>query len=135
MEYIEARLSNRSSANPTRETPSTSVIATTTAPIATPKQDGGQAVMQGHLMEIDLGDEARDRNVAMTERAQLGDASAADGFEERRVKKPRLGRDGKPWRPRNRRGSDAIKRDQLVEQVLRESRRKFILQPCSPFFY
>lgn len=72
-------------------------------------------------MEIDLGNEARERNVAMTERAQQGDG-AADETMGRRAKKPRLGRDGKPWRPRNRRGSDAIKRDQLVEQVLHESR-------------
>jgi hypothetical protein len=34
----------------------------------------------------------------------------------------RLGKDGKPWRPRNRRGSDDIKRDQLVEQFLHENR-------------
>lgn len=82
--------------------------------------------MQGRLMEIDLGEEARDTNVARTERATLhgGTSTPGDGSSGgRRAKKPRLGRDGKPWRPRNRRPSDAIKRDQLVEEILRENRR------------
>ena len=34
----------------------------------------------------------------------------------------RLGRDGKPWRGRKRRGSDDVKRDKMVEDVLRENR-------------
>ncbi|KAM0424739.1 hypothetical protein ACHAPT_010049 [Fusarium lateritium] len=79
-------------------------------------------VMQGHLMEIDLGDDVRDRNVARTERITQGGSAQEEVPQGRRAKKPRLGRDGKPWRPRNRRGSDAMKRDQLVEEVLRETR-------------
>ncbi|KAG4217296.1 hypothetical protein PC116_g34223 [Phytophthora cactorum] len=94
-------------------------------------------------MEIDLGDEARSRNEALTERAtrkmmmMQGRAASAglddddnddDKSQSGRPKKVRLGRDGKPWRPRNRRNSDDIKRDQLVEEILRESRRKL-----SPF--
>ncbi|GJC87026.1 mRNA splicing factor RNA helicase [Colletotrichum tofieldiae] len=83
--------------------------------------------MQGKLMEVDLGDEVRARNQAMTEKAArrlLGevDGADADNPDGRRAKKPRLGRDGKPWRPRNRRNSDDIKRDQLVEEILRENR-------------
>lgn len=39
-------------------------------------------------------------------------------------KKVRLGRDGKPWRGRKRRGSDDVKRDQLVEQFLHENKRE-----------
>jgi hypothetical protein len=87
-----------------------------------PKENSGREVMQGHLMEIDLGDDVRDRNVARTERMTQGGAAQEEVPQGRRAKKPRLGRDGKPWRPRNRRGSDAIKRDQLVEEVLRETR-------------
>ncbi|GKT63538.1 mRNA splicing factor RNA helicase [Colletotrichum tofieldiae] len=84
-------------------------------------------IMQGKLMEVDLGDEVRARNQAMTEKAArrlLGevDGADADNPDGRRAKKPRLGRDGKPWRPRNRRNSDDIKRDQLVEEILRENR-------------
>ena len=43
--------------------------------------------------------------------------------------KPILGKDGKPLmrRRRNRRGSDDVKRDMLVEDVLKESKRE-----CSP---
>ncbi|KAJ0158211.1 hypothetical protein CTA2_12074 [Colletotrichum tanaceti] len=83
--------------------------------------------MQGKLMEVDLGDEVRARNQAMTEKAArrlLGevDGADADNPDVRGGKKPRLGRDGKPWRPRNRRKSDDIKRDQLVEEILRENR-------------
>lgn len=61
-------------------------------------------------MEIDLSTEAR---------------PAQDEARDARGKRRRLGKDGKPWRPRNRRGSDAIKRDQLVDEILRENRRKF----------
>lgn len=86
--------------------------------------------MRGRLMEIDLGDEARARNIAMTERARrraLGEAVEEDedgGAGSSRPRKVRLGRDGKPWRGRNRRNSDDVKRDQLVEEFLKENRRK-----------
>lgn len=80
-------------------------------------------------MEIDLGDEARARNVAMTERARrlaLGEAvdEGGDADGSSRPRKVRLGRDGKPWRGRNRRTSEDIKRDQLVEEFLKENRRR-----------
>ncbi|KAF7549700.1 hypothetical protein G7046_g8256 [Stylonectria norvegica] len=121
MEYIESHLSKRSAPSDGPDEPQptspSAAPATTTAGSATKPE--GHAIMQGRLMEIDLGDEARDRNVARTERATGGTTVAAD---DGRVKRRRLGKDGKPWRSRNRRGSDAIKRDQLVEQILRESR-------------
>ncbi|KAK3956422.1 hepatocellular carcinoma-associated antigen 59-domain-containing protein [Pseudoneurospora amorphoporcata] len=84
-----------------------------------------QRALHGKLMEIDLGEEARARNIAETERARrrlegqiLEEEEDADG----RRKKVRLGPDGKPWRSRNRRDSDALKRDQQVEEFLRENR-------------
>ncbi len=46
-------------------------------------------------------------------------------------RKPKLGKDGKPWRGRKRRTSDDIKRDKLVEEVLRESRRERFPKPPS----
>lgn len=59
----------------------------------------------------------------MTERARrMLQGEAVEDEQAARPKKVRLGRDGKPWRPRNRRNSDDIKRDQLVEEILRESR-------------
>jgi hypothetical protein len=87
-----------------------------------------QRVLHGRLLEIDLGDEARARNIEMTERArrrlqgQIDEEEAEEG--KGRPRKVRLGKDGKPMRPRNRRGSDDIKRDQLVEAFLSENRRK-----------
>ncbi|KAK4158179.1 hepatocellular carcinoma-associated antigen 59-domain-containing protein [Chaetomidium leptoderma] len=89
-------------------------------------QGDSQRVLQGRLLEIDLGDEARARNIAMTERARRRLQGQIDEEEQEeskgRPRKVRLGRDGKPMRSRNRRGSDDIKRDQLVEEFLSENR-------------
>jgi len=101
------------------------------------KQAESQRVLHGKLLEIDLGDEARARNIQMTERARrrlegLG-ADEDDGPSRSRQKKPRLGPDGKPWGNRNRRGSDDIKRDQLVEEFLSEnSLGVYDVQPEQP---
>lgn len=83
-----------------------------------------QSAMTGKLMEIDLGDEARARNIAETERARRRLEGQPDNEvdSDGRPRKVRLGRDGKPWRGRNRRNSEDIKRDQLVEEFLRENR-------------
>ncbi|KAK4201245.1 hepatocellular carcinoma-associated antigen 59-domain-containing protein [Triangularia verruculosa] len=86
-------------------------------------QVDSQRALQGKLMEIDLGDEARARNIEMTERARKrlqGQIDEEDESESRR--KTRLGPDGKPWRGRRRRGSEDIKRDQLVEEFLSENK-------------
>ncbi|KAH6998134.1 hypothetical protein BKA56DRAFT_566907 [Ilyonectria sp. MPI-CAGE-AT-0026] len=142
MEYIESRLSSRKSGTTSSSKDAPAATATapaasakTAAPGPSTKPEGGHAVMQGRLMEIDLGEEARDINVARTERATLhgGTSTPGDGNSGgRRAKKPRLGRDGKPWRPRNRRPSDAIKRDQLVEEILRENRLDVYEAPAEP---
>ena len=85
--------------------------------------------VRGKLIEVDLGEEARSRNVQLTERARRridGDDEAEDeGSGTRRPRKVRLGRDGKPrvWRQRNRRNSDDVKRDKIVEELLHENRR------------
>jgi hypothetical protein len=113
----------------------------TTAEGVGPAADA-QRVLQGRLLEIDLGEEARARNVAMTERArrrlqgQIDEEEKDDEGQGHRARKVRLGRDGRPLPPprsgRNRRGSDDIKRDQLVEEFLSENRRRTSL---SLFFY
>ena len=79
-------------------------------------QDGRQPAALGKLHEIDLGPDATARNIALTEAAQR----RLDGQPEE-DEKPRLRRDGKPFR-RKRRTSTDIKRDKLVEEVMRESR-------------
>lgn len=95
----------------------------------TDKGEQKHTALTGKLFEVDLGDEVRSRNAAMTDRARrkLQGLAVEDEESAERPKKVRLGRDGKPWRPRNRRNSDDIKRDQLVEEFLRENRRKSFL--------
>lgn len=79
-------------------------------------QNGRQPAAIGRLHEVDLGPDARARNVALTEAAQR----RLEG-EPEEDEKPRLRRDGKPFR-RKRRTSTDVKRDKLVEEVMRESR-------------
>ncbi|KAI1002066.1 hypothetical protein K3495_g6136 [Podosphaera aphanis] len=93
-----------------------------------------QPATLGMLLEIDLGDEVRERNVEMTERARkiLGGERVDDideykqGWKGNKVK---LGRDGKPRWGRKRRHSDDYKRDQLVDQVLKENRLEIYDEP------
>lgn len=89
------------------------------------KQQEERPTMRGRLQEVDLGDEARARNAAMTEKARrrLAGETIEDEPDESR-KQPRVGKDGKPWRGRKRRASDDVKRDQMVEALMRENRRK-----------
>ena len=82
-----------------------------------------QPAALGKLHEIDLGPDATMRNIARTEAAKRRLAGEIAEVEES-TGKIRLRRDGKPWRARKRRNSEDVKRDQLVEEVLRESRRK-----------
>jgi hypothetical protein len=92
--------------------------------------------MQGKLMEIDLGEEARSRNVAMTERARRklqGESIEDEGEGAGPPKKARLGRDGMPWRGRKRRASDAVRRDELIEEFLRENKRTLSSDLFHPF--
>ncbi|CAK7273382.1 hypothetical protein SEPCBS119000_005625 [Sporothrix epigloea] len=76
--------------------------------------------MQGKLHEIDLGAEARARNVYMTQHATQQLRGANREADDRR-EKPRSGRDGKPT-ARQRRDSEDRKRDEIVEQFLHENR-------------
>jgi hypothetical protein len=83
-----------------------------------------QPAALGKLLEIDLGDEARNRNVERTNQARRrldGEEVEEEGVK-RKPGKVRLGPDGRPWRGRKRRASEDVKRDKLVEEVLRENR-------------
>ncbi|KAF5542306.1 hypothetical protein FMEXI_7518 [Fusarium mexicanum] len=116
MDYIESRLYNRAGGNTSQNTLSASISdpARQPAVITTTNHESGRAVMQGQLMEISLEDHS-----ARSENAVQADSTAGGGP---RAKKPRLRRDGTPWRPRNRRDSDALKRDQIVDEILHETR-------------
>jgi hypothetical protein len=150
-EYIEAEMARRhadetsreegpertrtSAPKPSPPPSSRPVFATDTLPARTGR--ARHAVqMRGRLQEIDLGEEARRRNEAMTERARrrLQGAEAVDDEESdasgAQRKQSRLGPDGKPWRGRKRRASEDARRDELVEAVLRENRS---MSPFPPF--
>jgi len=79
----------------------------------------------GKLQEIDLGPDVSLRNIAMTEAATRRLQGVAPPPKNEEVSKTvgKLGRDGKPRRKRWRRNSDDVKRDEIVEAVMRESRR------------
>lgn len=85
----------------------------------------------GKLHEIDLGQETKLENIARTKAATR--RLAGEDHEE--VGQPRedeiptqntpTRRDERSWRHQKRRTSEDDQRDRLVEEVLRESRRKF----------
>ena len=89
-----------------------------------------QPAALGRLHEFDLGPDSTLRNIARTEAAKKRLQGGDTELDEERGKVP-LKRNGKPWRGRRRRNSDDIKRDKLVEEVMRETRRK----PPFSWFY
>ena len=82
----------------------------------------------GKLHEIDLGPDATLRNIALTEAAQRKLEGIEPDIDES-TGKVRLRRDGKPWRPRKRRNSQDVKRDKIVEEVMRESKLDIYDEP------
>lgn len=129
MEYIESKLAKRHHRSQETEEPSSSALV---ADVAMNRQSDSsfpqrEPAALGKLHEIDLGQEAKLQNIARTEAATrrlAGNRSPSP--EEEASRKTRLGKDGKPWRSRRRRNSEDIERDRLVEEVMRESKRKFI---------
>jgi hypothetical protein len=86
----------------------------------------------GKLLEIDLGPDTTLENIARTEAAKRRlETGGSETVAMKPARKPRLGRDGKPWRLRKGRNEEDIKRDELVEAVMRESKRKFQHPPMS----
>lgn len=131
MAYIAAEMGKRQ-----HGTPPPNVAETTNAADAengVPHRQSDLHVPQrqpatlGKLHEIDLGPDSKLRNIARTEAATRNlskdDAGDREG-EAGGADKGRIGKDGKPLRNRRRRNSDDIMRDQLVEEVLRESKRE-----------
>lgn len=86
-----------------------------------------QPAALGKLHEVDLGPEATSLNISRTEAAKRMLHDEPPKPQEAPVK-VRLGKDGKPRRAKRIRNSEDIKRDQLVEEVLRENKRKSL--PC-----
>lgn len=128
MAYIDSELAKRYQGQSSSfSNPSDVVFSPTGALI-----DAGlnrQPAALGRLHEIDLGPDSTQRNITRTEAAKRRlQGEEVELEEEKGNGKVRLRRDGKPWRPRKRRNSDDIKRDQLVEEVMKETRCKFYTQ-------
>ena len=125
MAYIDSELAKRrqdqnSSTNASRWPGSGASSAKNTIDAVVQRQPAAL----GKLHEIDLGPDATLTNIARTEAAKRKlEGGSVDIVDE--IGKVRLGRDGKPRRNRRRRNSDDVKRDNLVEEVLRETKRKW----------
>jgi len=89
-----------------------------------PRSSQREPATLGKLHEIDLGHENKLQNIARTAAAtrRLAGGENVDSEDDSASTKPRIGKDGKPWRGRRRRNSEDIERDRLVEEVLRESK-------------
>ncbi|KAF1973409.1 hypothetical protein BU23DRAFT_138315 [Bimuria novae-zelandiae CBS 107.79] len=140
-EYVEARLAEKNhrlygwpipqhlaatvaalASEPTQTTlsPSSASHTIADAPTKSEEPDDGKshrlAAGMGKLQEIDLGP-------ASTSRAEEAWKKLEDGQPtEEPARKVRLGRDGKPRRQPKRRNSEDIRRDAIVEAVLREAK-------------
>lgn len=113
-----------------QEPDSSGVITTTRSGIPGIKLPGDRPTLSGKLHEVDLGEEVRERNAIMTEQARRRLAGeAVEDESDGSKKRPKIGKDGKPWRPRKRRASEDIERDQLVDELMRENKRKLALSP------
>jgi hypothetical protein len=130
MEYIESELAKRNHRSQTMEELSSNAHV---AEDAMNRQSDSlfpqrEPAALGKLHEIDLGQETKLQNIARTEAAtrRLAGQKSPSPEEEASSARTRLGKDGKPWRSRRRRNSEDIERDRLVEEVLRESKRKSI---------
>ena len=128
MAYIDSELAKRQCQN--QSTSTQSIHGQELSPNGALLDTGlhRQPAALGKLHEIDLGPDATLRNIALTEAAQRKLKGIETEIDES-TGKVRLRRDGKPWRPRKRRNSGDVKRDKLVEEVMRESRLEIYDEP------
>ncbi|EEH11372.1 conserved hypothetical protein [Histoplasma capsulatum G186AR] len=133
MAYIESEMAKRHEKHKNNNTAdhhdqlaSQAAVRGPTSDLVLPQR---QPASLGKLHEIDLGPDAKLRNIERTEAATrrlAGDQVPDEDEDEDKdatSNKARPGsKDGKNWRARKRRNSEDIRRDKLVEEVLRESK-------------
>ncbi|KKZ60048.1 hypothetical protein EMCG_05171 [[Emmonsia] crescens] len=132
MAYIESEMAKRHQQNKNNNAADNIGNPGSEATVRGPNSDlvlpQRQPASLGKLHEIDLGPDAKLRNIERTEAATrrlAGDQVPDEDEDDKDVtsKKARPGvKDGKNWRARKRRNSEDIRRDKLVEEVLRESK-------------
>ena len=119
MAFIDAELAKR--LHGAEPTPDSDTSGAATGIARAEASVNRQPASLGKLHEVDLGPSSTLSNVARTEAARR----RLETGEPAEEPPQRLGRDGKPWRGgrgRKRRTSSAVRRDKMVEEVLRESR-------------
>ena len=126
MAYIESEMAKRYRRSPQPENDEDNQLDSTQVvdkPSMTGQSLERQPASLGRLHEIDLGEEAKLRNIARTEAAtrKLTDDEPW-GLGEPQANRPGTEEKEKAWRNRKRRNSADIERDRLVEEVLRESK-------------
>jgi hypothetical protein len=139
MAYIDSKLAERrqpvspSVAQPQSQNPALQQQDTPGATSRDTSHIQRQPATLGKLLEIDLGRETHERNIARTEAAwrRLDGEVIDDDSTPAQKGKVRLGRDGKPFRSRKRRNSEDIRRDKIVEEVMRENRLEHYEPPVS----
>ncbi|KAL8821225.1 MAG: hypothetical protein Q9223_000691 [Gallowayella weberi] len=130
MAYIDSEMAKRRESQARPEAPSIDpdsddeILYDVTTALAKHRQPAAL----GKLHEIDLGRDATLKNIARTEAAKRRLEGGEPEIEEA-MGKVRLRKDGKPWRGRRRRNSDDVKRDKLVEEVMKESRLEIYDEP------
>jgi len=134
MAYIDSEIEKRRTDGPPKVPTKTAAPA---APNASwqPKKDidvRTNLQQQGKLLEVDLGEEARLKNIELTDLARRRLAGEEIKVEEP-PKKIRLGPDGKPWRSKKKgKTEEEIKREKMVEDVLRETRLEIYEETPEP---
>lgn len=105
--------------------PSTSETSAEIQDPADIEKDVRMAAGMGKIEEVDISpmEKRTDEKWMRLENGQ---------FEQIATGKVRMGRDGKPRRPPKRRPSEDIRRDQMVEAVLSESRRMYTFATLRP---
>ncbi|KAL4885370.1 hepatocellular carcinoma-associated antigen 59-domain-containing protein [Aspergillus karnatakaensis] len=118
MAYIEAELAKRHRHGISVDAPGLDTAASSEAnhPPSSSGLPEREPASLGKLHEIDLGQEAKLRNIARTEEA----TRRLNGDNDKRL--PERSFPGPPFRFRKRRTSEDVERDRLVEEVLRESK-------------
>ncbi|KAE8365265.1 hepatocellular carcinoma-associated antigen 59-domain-containing protein [Aspergillus caelatus] len=137
MAYIETEMAKRHQHTvPTDDSDGPLVGESGAAPSPTDHPQREPASL-GKLHEIDLGQETKLQNIARTE-AATRKLARDDEYEHLKHDGPLftaapMGKDERLWRRQKRRTSEDVERDRLVEEVLRESKRKHSNPFCNAF--
>lgn len=116
MAYVEAEMSKRRGEDPSTSNflgPSDDIVRSGKSSYWAPTRPEARGATLGKLHEVDLGEEVKQRNIAMTKKA-LSSGGTTELADEAQP--------GKNKRNRRRRNSQDIERDRLVEEVLKETR-------------